>query len=1081
MALTVTEIQQLYTAYLSRPADRAGVDYWQEQNVTAAELRANLANDNQPEYVELYGDRTRAELVEAIYQNMFGRAADEAGLDYWVNGEGAAVPASELQQLFIEAASAADRITFNDRVEADEAQIPPPVDNGDGGVEGETYVLTDGRDNLVGTENDDTFIGDAGQNQNGAVANAFATGDRIDGGAGRDKIEATLLNDSQTDTFDATLSINARTVNVEEVYLSVLDENVVVDGGRMDAVEQFWSDDSDASLVLEDIRLGTGQSITKDITFGMRDVDQQSGLSAAFESQSLTREAANQVNSSLLVRIADVSTETPATPLANVDLNLSFDLGVETVTLEGVRSTDGTYAGLVEALRNELEEAGYSDVNVNLSTPYSQVTVAGNTVTLPFTAQEILITDPAGNEFSNVNFTQAAIEPVADGFLVAGNAQPQDPASTSNVIETNLVLDNAGRGSTAGDAVIGGMSNSNTVIEKLNLIVDRNSKIADLGTATGMEGVGMDASGNYQGDIIAFNDIVVTSTGANGDLVIGNVGNVQNFDATAFEGENLSVTGLAGVGNTNTDVDANADDEAYAYNTGDSNDTLNITYSHDKATEFADYSLSINTGNGNDDVTLTSVSTGTNNLPDQQDLTNVTINTGAGDDVIRTPGEGAVLISAGAGNDTVYTDNAGVQSVVDVGDVKAHWVFNSQNDNINDLRGFAAADQELGFLPRGTLTVTYSGATTAGGGVTAAAAAGLTNGFEVAVDIDAGDDMVLTRAEYNAAIKQAINEDAVLSKLLVATDGPNNTLVIESLIDGEFAADDLDFTVASVDISDLSVVNQSEQNQIAAKYQEFVQDSDATIADAQTANADTVNAANGVTLSQATNGTDAIVGSASGNDNTGTVIDAGAGDDVVVLSTNAVSNETVEFNGSFGKVTIVNFEDDSLTTGLDTLDFTSYLATEERTSTSTSGVSQERIDTTVSADATLSANEILVVDFAFDNTQNSGQNTFEALTGAQLLAALNGDGDYGNLVGGTAASDNAAANFGNAVGNIVGGTQQHLVMVQNAANEGEYKVFQLTSVSDAGTNVDGGDFASATLVGTVDFGAAVDFTTVGIA
>lgn len=1066
MALTVTEIQQLYTAYLGRPADRAGVDYWQEQNVTAAELRANLANDNQPEYVELYGDRTRAELVEAIYQNMFGRAADEAGLDYWVNGEGAAVPASELQQLFIEAASAEDRINFNDRVEADEAQIPPAEGEGNEGVEGETYILTDGRDNLVGTENDDTFIGDVGQNQNGAVANAFATGDRIDGGAGRDKIEATLINDNQVDGDDANISINARTVNVEEVYLSVLDENVVVDGGRMDAVEQFWSDDSDASLVLEDIRLGTGQSITKDITFGMRDVDQQSGLSAAFESQSLTREAANQVNSSLLVRIADVSTETPATPLANVDLNLSFDLGGETVTLEGVRSTDGTYAGLVEALRNELEEAGYEDVNVNLSTPYSQVTVAGNTVTLPFTAQEILITDPAGNEFSNVNFTQAAIEPVADGFLVAGNAQPQDPASTSNVIETNLVLDNAGRASTAGDAVIGGMSNSNTVIEKLNLIVDRNSKIADLGTATGMEGVGMDASGNYQGDIIAFNDIVVTSTGANGDLVIGNVGNVQNFDATAFEGENLSVTGLAGVGNTNTDVDANADDEAYAYNTGDSNDTLNITYSHDKAAEFADYSLSINTGNGNDDVTLTSVDTGANNLGDQQELTNVAINTGAGDDVIRTPGQGAVSISAGAGNDTIYTDNTGVQTTA-IGDVKAHWVFNNQSgvdaNNILNLRG--ESNQELGFMPRGTLTVTYSGAT-AGGGVTAAAAARLTNGFEVEVDIDAGDDMVLSRAEYNAAIKQAINEDAVLSKLLVATDGPNNTLVIESLIDGEFAADDLDFAVTATDLTTLT--NTTEQNQILTKYQEFVQDSTAVIADAQSANAGTVTTVNGLVLNLADDGstTTPIVGAASGNDNTGTVIDAGAGDDVIVLSTNADSNETVEFNDSFGKVTIVNF-DDSAGTGTDQLDFTSYLTTQ--TSASSSDESATTVATTsnevvATAATTLAANSVTEIT-GFDSDAVNGE-TWDALNATNLLAAIQDSNaaGYGNL----ADIDPSAA-----LANLVGNTRSHILAIENDGNEGEYKFFNVIS-SDDGTNV---EFTSATLIGTVDFGANVDFTT----
>jgi hypothetical protein len=38
--------------------------------------------------------------------------------------------------------------------------------------------------------------------------------------------------------------------------------------------------------------------------------------------------------------------------------------------------------------------------------------------------------------------------------------------------------------------------------------------------------------------------------------------------------------------------------------------------------------------------------------------------------------------------------------------------------------------------------------------------------------------------QINQAIKSAINNDAVLSKLLVAEDGPANTLVVTALSDG---------------------------------------------------------------------------------------------------------------------------------------------------------------------------------------------------------------------------------------------------------------------------------------------------------
>ncbi|WP_339886024.1 DUF4214 domain-containing protein [Vreelandella maris] len=125
MALTVTEIQQLYTAYLGRPVDQEGLDYWTdaELDLNVADLRFNLANDNQPEYVERYGNLSREELVAEIYQNMFNRAPEAEGLAYWTTGEGSVVPANELQQLFIEAASEADRTKFDELVAADEEAI----------------------------------------------------------------------------------------------------------------------------------------------------------------------------------------------------------------------------------------------------------------------------------------------------------------------------------------------------------------------------------------------------------------------------------------------------------------------------------------------------------------------------------------------------------------------------------------------------------------------------------------------------------------------------------------------------------------------------------------------------------------------------------------------------------------------------------------------------------------------------------------------------------------------------------------------------------------------------------------------
>jgi hypothetical protein len=113
MATTTAQVQQLYVAYLGRAADKAGLDYWMaELNASPAiltleNLRSNFVNE-QPEYSSAYTGLTRSETVSKIYLNLFGHSADAAGLAYWTTGGGASVNADQLLQAFINGASAAD-------------------------------------------------------------------------------------------------------------------------------------------------------------------------------------------------------------------------------------------------------------------------------------------------------------------------------------------------------------------------------------------------------------------------------------------------------------------------------------------------------------------------------------------------------------------------------------------------------------------------------------------------------------------------------------------------------------------------------------------------------------------------------------------------------------------------------------------------------------------------------------------------------------------------------------------------------------------------------------------------------------
>jgi hypothetical protein len=230
-----------------------------------------------------------------------------------------------------------------------------------------------------------------------------------------------------------------------------------------------------------------------------------------------------------------------------------------------------------------------------------------------------------------------------------------------------------------------------------------------------------------------------------------------------------------------------------------------------------------------------------------------------------------------------------------------------------------------------------------------------------------------------------------------------------------------------------------------------------------------------------------LTGTVSTANNDGNVVDAGAGSDVVVLSTEANSNEIVTFNGNFGTVTIFNFDEGTngagQTAGQDVLDFSSYLTTMSSASGSTDSEVLEARTVVNGTGTAAAANSVTILDFA---EVGGNDDTWEDVTAANLVAALNGDGVVaGNDLGSISNTlDAGNDNSGNALDDIVGNTLDHLVLVQNTANEGEYKVFKLTSTIEANA-VDAGDFnTSATLVGTIDLGNSIsnfdDTVTAGI-
>lgn len=85
MADNTNAVEKLYVAYFSRPADYAGLQYW--TNVLATNpngyqvISSNFAAS--AEYKAAYSGQSNAQVVSTVYQHLFGRPAEQAGVDYW--------------------------------------------------------------------------------------------------------------------------------------------------------------------------------------------------------------------------------------------------------------------------------------------------------------------------------------------------------------------------------------------------------------------------------------------------------------------------------------------------------------------------------------------------------------------------------------------------------------------------------------------------------------------------------------------------------------------------------------------------------------------------------------------------------------------------------------------------------------------------------------------------------------------------------------------------------------------------------------------------------------------------------------
>lgn len=257
MGIYTSAVQKLYVAYFNRPGDATGVAFWEAQlaanggNVAAI----STAFSGSSEYATLYAGQSNDQLVNNLYVNLFGRAAEPAGLTFWslrisqgldtiasialslannAQGADATAVANKITAAtsFTDAlnttaeiigysgfaanaiartwlATVTDAASLVTATAAVDATVVSAAAAGSAvATTGTTFTLAEGLDNVTGTTNNDTVLGLVD-----GTDNTFTLGDTIDGGAGTDTLRIT--------TDQAAISVAAATIsNVEELFIN---------------------------------------------------------------------------------------------------------------------------------------------------------------------------------------------------------------------------------------------------------------------------------------------------------------------------------------------------------------------------------------------------------------------------------------------------------------------------------------------------------------------------------------------------------------------------------------------------------------------------------------------------------------------------------------------------------------------------------------------------------------------------------------------------------------------------------------------------------------------------------------------
>lgn len=111
------DIQKLYLAYFSRPADLPGLQYWQQNSASLADIADWFSRSS--EYTARFAGKDNSGIVQQVYYNLFGRDGEPAGVAYWAGlMDKGAVSMGNVVTAVLDGARNQDKVAVASKLEA---------------------------------------------------------------------------------------------------------------------------------------------------------------------------------------------------------------------------------------------------------------------------------------------------------------------------------------------------------------------------------------------------------------------------------------------------------------------------------------------------------------------------------------------------------------------------------------------------------------------------------------------------------------------------------------------------------------------------------------------------------------------------------------------------------------------------------------------------------------------------------------------------------------------------------------------------------------------------------------------------